>query len=172
LPGRRRFCRTIGGAGCSTTATTLEAMNRADLTAVPVRVTSLISTVPREVVTSTRRPAFVASISYFKTPFPESTTTSTRSPLMFGRYCYRTTRRHSLVALARHSQLAMGSRENSVRPRVCLETHLEPHVVRFVSDHAPAVRQLIHDPKAPTPDSLGSGHRGTPQLDLGSTVSV
>src|SRR2546422_9150405 len=29
-----------------------------------------------------RRPALVASISYFSTPFPESTTISTRSPLI------------------------------------------------------------------------------------------
>ncbi len=63
-------------------ATTRVAMNRADLIAVPVRVTSLTSIVPREVATSTRRPAFVASTSYFKTPLPESTTISTRSPLM------------------------------------------------------------------------------------------
>ena len=58
-------------------------MNRPDLTGVPVRVTSVTSTVPLDVVTSTRRPAFVASISYFSTPpSPESTTISTRSPLI------------------------------------------------------------------------------------------
>src|SRR2546427_4994878 len=58
-------------------------MNRPDLTGVPVRVTSVTSTVPLDVVTSTRRPVFVASISYFSTPpSPESTTISTRSPLI------------------------------------------------------------------------------------------
>jgi len=91
LPGRRRFCRMIGEAGCSTIATTREAMNRADLTGVPVRVTSLTSTLPRDVATSTRRPAFVASTSYFNTPLPESTTISTRSPLMLGQYCHLVT---------------------------------------------------------------------------------
>ncbi len=101
MPGRRRFCRMICGAGCSTMATTREAMNRADLTGVPVRVTSLTSTVPREVETSIRRPALVASISYFRTPFPESTTISTRSPLMIGQYCYRGTRPKDAPGLVR-----------------------------------------------------------------------
>ena len=81
----------IGGAGCSTMATTREAMKRADLTGVPVRVTSLTSTLPRDVATSTRRPAFVASTSYLNTPLPESTTISTRSPLMPRRYCHPVT---------------------------------------------------------------------------------
>ena len=56
-------------------------MNRADLTAVPVRVTSL----PRRFLASRHfdpSSCLVASISYFRTPFPESTTISTRSPLM------------------------------------------------------------------------------------------
>jgi len=57
-------------------------MNRADLTGLPVRVTSMTSTLPLDVDTSTRRPAFVAWISYFRTPVPESTTISTRSPRM------------------------------------------------------------------------------------------
>src|SRR6266516_4920245 len=57
-------------------------MKRADLIGVPFRVTSETSTVPLEVDTSTRRPALVASTSYFSTPFPESTTISTRAPLI------------------------------------------------------------------------------------------
>ena len=39
-------------------------MNRAVRTVVPVLVTSLTSTMPRPVLTSTRRPARVAAISY------------------------------------------------------------------------------------------------------------
>jgi hypothetical protein len=50
-------------AGCSTSATTRLAMNRAVRTAVPVLVTSLTSTMPRPVLTSTRRPARVAATS-------------------------------------------------------------------------------------------------------------
>jgi hypothetical protein len=38
-------------------------MNRAVRTAVPVRVTSVTSTTPRPVLTSTRRPARVADTS-------------------------------------------------------------------------------------------------------------
>src|SRR5918996_2652 len=57
-------------------------MNRPVRTGVPFRVTSETSMTPRDVVISTRRPAFVASMSYFTTPAPESTTTSTRSPRM------------------------------------------------------------------------------------------
>jgi hypothetical protein len=58
-------------------------MNRPERTGEPLRVTSVTSITPREVDTSTRRPAFVASISYFNgAPPPESTTTSTRSPRM------------------------------------------------------------------------------------------
>jgi hypothetical protein len=57
-------------------------MKRPDRTGTPVRVTSATSMTPREVEASTRLPALVASISYFSTPLPESTTISTRSPLM------------------------------------------------------------------------------------------
>ena len=56
-------------------------MNRPVRTGVPVRVTSDTSMTPREVDTSTLLPAFVASISYLRTPPPESTTISTQSPL-------------------------------------------------------------------------------------------
>src|ERR671933_443694 len=51
------------GAGCSTSARTRPAMNRAVRTGVPPRVLSVTSTSPRPWVTSTRRPARVASIS-------------------------------------------------------------------------------------------------------------
>lgn len=57
-------------------------MNRPLRTAWPLLVTSVTSITPRAVETSTRRPALVASISYLRTPLPESTTTSTRSPLI------------------------------------------------------------------------------------------
>src|SRR5260370_33509017 len=57
-------------------------MNRAVLTAVPVRVTSLTSTTPRRLTISTRRPARVAATSYVRVPSPESITISTRSPFM------------------------------------------------------------------------------------------
>ena len=50
-------------AGCSTRASTREAMNRAVRTGVPPRVTSVTSTIPRPWVISTRRPLRVASIS-------------------------------------------------------------------------------------------------------------
>jgi hypothetical protein len=57
-------------------------MKRPDLMGVPFLVTSMTSTTPRDVDTSRRRPAFVASSSYLRTPVPESTTTSTLSPLI------------------------------------------------------------------------------------------
>jgi hypothetical protein len=50
-------------AGCSTRASTREAMNRAVRTGVPRRVTSVTSTAPRPWLISTRRPALVAVIS-------------------------------------------------------------------------------------------------------------
>src|SRR6187551_2467974 len=59
-------------------------MKRPVRTGVPPRVTSLTSTTPRLVVTSRRRPARVASITNVWTPWPVSTTASTRSPLMDG----------------------------------------------------------------------------------------
>jgi hypothetical protein len=55
-------------------------MNRPVRTDVPLRVTSVTSITPREVETSTRRPALDASISYLAVPVPVSTTTSTLSP--------------------------------------------------------------------------------------------
>jgi uncharacterized membrane protein len=57
-------------------------MKRPVRTGVPPRVTSVTSTTPRAVVTSMRRPFFVATMSKVWTPWPVSTTTSTRSPLM------------------------------------------------------------------------------------------
>lgn len=50
-------------AGCSTRATTREAMKRAVRTGVPLRVTSVTSTIVLPDVTSTRRPARVATTS-------------------------------------------------------------------------------------------------------------
>ena len=55
-------------------------MNRPVRTGVPERVTSLTSTTPRLVATSSRRPARVASITKVWVPWPVSTTASTRSP--------------------------------------------------------------------------------------------
>lgn len=57
-------------------------MNRPVLTGVPPRVTSVTSTTPRDVVTSIRRPARVASMMNRSTPCPVSTTASTRSPFI------------------------------------------------------------------------------------------
>ena len=51
------------GAGCSTTAMTRLTMKRAVRTGVPPLVSSLTSTWPRRVTTSTRRPALVAATS-------------------------------------------------------------------------------------------------------------
>src|SRR5687768_1991234 len=67
-PMRRRVETSTGfsvpsWAGCSTSATSRLAMNRPVRTGVPERVTSETSTTPRAVVTSMRRPAFVATIS-------------------------------------------------------------------------------------------------------------
>ena len=56
-----RECRS--SAGCSTRATTRLAMNRAVRTAEPLRVSSVTSTSPRRLTTSTRRPARVAATS-------------------------------------------------------------------------------------------------------------
>ena len=61
------------------------AMKRPVRTGVPPRVISLTSTTPRETEMSTRRPRRVASISNVCTPFPTSTTTSTRSPFAMER---------------------------------------------------------------------------------------
>jgi hypothetical protein len=61
--GWRGYPAALVSAGCSTRATTRLAMKRAVRTAVPVRVTSLTSTTPRPVLTSTRRPARVAATS-------------------------------------------------------------------------------------------------------------
>src|SRR5512141_2945597 len=72
-------------AGCSTSAMRRLAMNRPVRTGVPPRVTSVTSTMPRAVVTSIRRPFFEATISNVWTPWPVSTTASTRSPLIRGR---------------------------------------------------------------------------------------
>ena len=52
-----------GSAGCSTSASTRLAMNRAVRTGVPLRVTSVTSTTPRLVEISTRRPLRVATMS-------------------------------------------------------------------------------------------------------------
>src|SRR5207249_1968991 len=82
---RRRGASSAPGgsaAGCSTMAITREAMKRPTRTCCPVRVTSATSTTPRPWVTSTRRPALVASISkVWALPVPVSITTSTRSPI-------------------------------------------------------------------------------------------
>ena len=69
-------------AGCSTRAMSRVVMNRPVRTGTPVRVTSRTSTTPRAVTTSIRRPARVATISKVWTPWPVSTTASTRSPFM------------------------------------------------------------------------------------------
>src|SRR3954451_23445103 len=80
--------RSIGASrrspltGCSTSASTLLAMNRAVRTGEPVRVTSLTSTTPRRVLISTRRPALVAATSYVLVTSPASITISTLSPFM------------------------------------------------------------------------------------------
>src|SRR6202044_847642 len=70
----------LSAAGCSTRASTRLAMNRAVRTTVPPRVTSMTSTTPRPVTTSTRRPARVALTSYVRDVPPASMTISTRSP--------------------------------------------------------------------------------------------
>ena len=70
----------LSAAGCSTRASTRLAMNRAVRTTVPPRVTSMTSTTPRPVTTSTRRPARVAVTSYVRDVPPASMTISTRSP--------------------------------------------------------------------------------------------
>ncbi len=78
--GYRAGAEELGGASrarCSTTATTLPAMNRAVRIGEPVRVTSVTSTAPREFVISTRLPARLALISKRSTPVPTSTSTST-----------------------------------------------------------------------------------------------
>src|SRR2546430_6890427 len=80
-----RFARS-SLAGCSTSARTRLAMNLALRTGSPVRVTSVTSTTPRAVVTSTRRPALVARISYVREPSSAATTTSTRSPFIVRGY--------------------------------------------------------------------------------------
>ncbi len=67
-------------AGCSTTAKTRPAMNRAVRTTVPPRVSSDTSTRPRPVRTSTRRPARVATTSYMREAPPVSMRISTLSP--------------------------------------------------------------------------------------------
>lgn len=67
-------------------------MKRPLRTGDPLRVTSVTSITPREVLTSTRRPARVASISYVSTPAPESTTTSILSPFTIRAYPSRPTR--------------------------------------------------------------------------------
>src|SRR5712671_454895 len=64
-------------------------MNRPVRTGTPVRVTSRTSTTPRDVTTSIRRPARVATISKVWTPCPVSTTASTRSPFIAQRYARR-----------------------------------------------------------------------------------
>ena len=69
-------------AGCSTRAIRRVAMKRPVRTGCPVRVTSRTSTTPRDVTTSMRRPARVATISKACTPCPVSTNASTRSPFM------------------------------------------------------------------------------------------
>lgn len=68
------------GTGCSTSASTRFAINRAVRTTEPLRVTSLTSTTPRRTAVSTRRPARLATTSYVRVVSPASTTISTRSP--------------------------------------------------------------------------------------------
>src|SRR5438132_9766912 len=75
--------------GCSTTARTRGAMNRAVRTTPPVRVSSRTSTVVRELRTSTLRPARVASMTYSRAePLPASTRTSTKSPFDIRLYVF------------------------------------------------------------------------------------
>src|SRR3990172_13145815 len=81
-------CSVAGGAAG---AISRRAMTRAGRAGVPERVSSVPSTTPREVVPSSRRPAFVARISNFWTPCPASTRTSTRSPFMTGIVALRST---------------------------------------------------------------------------------
>jgi hypothetical protein len=83
-----RALRRRGGAsgpapvGCSTIAITRAAMKRPTRTECPVRVSSATSTMPRALLTSTRRPARVAEISKVRVPpVPVSITTSTMSPI-------------------------------------------------------------------------------------------
>ena len=59
----RASAALVASTGYSTSATTRLAMNRAVRTVVPLRVTSLTSTIPRPVLISTRRPARVAVTS-------------------------------------------------------------------------------------------------------------
>ena len=80
LPAARPVASPCPPPGCSTRASTRLAMNRAVRTTVPPRVTSMTSTTPRPVTTSTRRPARVAVTSYVRDVPPASMTISTRSP--------------------------------------------------------------------------------------------
>ena len=61
-------------------------MNLAGPDGIAGRVTSRTSTTPRVVTTSIRRPALVATMSNVWTPWPVSTTASTRSPFIAA--CY------------------------------------------------------------------------------------
>ncbi len=63
MPGRRGSVAGRRGAGCSTSASTRLVMNLAVRTTVPPLVSSLTSTSPRLMTTSTRRPALVAVTS-------------------------------------------------------------------------------------------------------------
>jgi hypothetical protein len=76
----------VSVAGYSTRARILLAMKRAVRTGVPLRVTSVTSTMPRPVLISTRRPLRLATTSYVRISPPASMTISTRSPRTNPRY--------------------------------------------------------------------------------------
>jgi len=90
-------------------------MNRPVRTGVPPRVTSLTSTTPRDVVTSIRRPARVASMTKVCVPWPVSTTASTRSPFMLRIVGSRSRQRHPTPLFGHHAAMDQQPRPGAAR---------------------------------------------------------
>ena len=98
------------------------AMNRAVRTGVPLRVTSVTSTMPRPVLISTRRPFRVAATSYMRTLSPASMTISTRSPrtVRFYRGSFRASAPRRLSATTSATLLVVAyHREFAIQPWFC-----------------------------------------------------
>ena len=52
-----------------------------------------------------------------------------------------------------------GAEVGGAMASVALQAHLDPHLVGLVPDHSPAIRQMTHETKAPTPDPFRGGLR-------------
>ena len=103
------------------------------------RVTSRTSTTPRVVTTSIRRPALVATMSNVWTPWPVSTTASTRSPFIAA--CYARAPRAG--ATERGAQVVwIGDLEGGLVAVAVLDDVEQRHPLALLVDAVAGVRHV------------------------------